>query len=66
MKKAIQDSNFDIVFDNLRDLVEELDGYKSVRAEQDLGFLKKRKDRYYTEKEDYRIHEKPRKEVAES
>jgi hypothetical protein len=53
LKKAIQDSNFDLVFQELQSLARELDGYKALRAEQDLGFLKDRKDRYYTQKERY-------------
>ena len=63
LKTAIQDSNFDRVFEELRSLQDELKGYKSERARQDLKFLKERKDRYFTEKKSYRL-EHP--EVAES
>lgn len=66
LKKAIQDSNFDLVYEELQDLVEELDGYKSLRAEQDLSFLVDRKQRYYTERDDYSAASRSMKEVAES
>lgn len=55
LKKAIQDSNFDLVFQELSKLVDEFEGYKSLRAEQDLLFLKNRSDRYFTEKDTYSV-----------
>ena len=63
LKKAIQDNSFDEVFQELRDLVEELDGYRSVRVRQDLSFLKDRSERYYTEKDSYSV--RPRRELQE-
>jgi hypothetical protein len=55
LKKAIRDSNFDIVFQELEKLIEELDGYKSERARQDLSFLVKNQHKYYTERDDYSL-----------
>lgn len=68
LKKAIQDLSFDAVFDNLQDLVDELDGYKSERARQDLSYLVQNQHKYYTEKVDYtpQIRKIRRENVAES
>ncbi|MFB6199811.1 MAG: hypothetical protein ABEJ83_02950 [Candidatus Nanohaloarchaea archaeon] len=63
MKKAIQDSNFDLVFQELQELARELDGYKSLRAEQDLLFLKDRSDRYFTEKDEYSVERRAKEGV---
>lgn len=65
LKKAIQDSNFDLVFDELKDFQSSVDGYRCERVRQDLLFLKNRKERYYTEKTEYVI-KKESVEVAES
>ena len=65
LKKAIQDSNFDLVFEELKELQDEVEGYKSLRVEQDLLYLKKRSERYYTERSEYVVREK-NIEVAES
>jgi len=63
LKKAIQDSNFDLVFEELSELVDEFEGYKSLRAEQDLLFLKDRSDRYFTEKDEYRVERRAKEGV---
>lgn len=55
LKKAIQDMNFDAVFDQLKDLAESYEGYKADRAVNDLKFLKSRKERYFTEKDSYEV-----------
>ena len=57
IKKAIQDSNFDHVFQELKHLKTVKEGYKKQRVIQDLLFLKQRSDRYYTEKESYKARE---------
>lgn len=57
IKKAIQDSNFDHVFQELKHLKRSKEGYKKQRVIQDLLFLKQRSDRYYTEKESYKARE---------
>lgn len=64
LKQAIQDSNFDVVFEELKNLIEELEGYKSERARQDLSFLASNQHKYYTEKVDYRSKVKNIREVS--
>jgi len=55
LKKAIQDSNFDLVFEALKELKSEMDGYKAERIRHDMKFLRDRQDRYYTRKERYDV-----------
>jgi hypothetical protein len=50
LKKAIQDLNFDLVFEQLQDLLEEFEGYKMERVRQDLSYLVANQHKYYTEK----------------
>jgi len=66
LKKAIRDSNFDIVFQELEKLIEELDGYKSERARQDLSFLVKNQHKYYTDKMDYKPEVRKMRQSVES
>ena len=68
LKQAIQDSNFDVVFEELLELVESFEGYKSERARQDLSYLASNQHKYYTDEIDYRpkVRDMRGKQVAES
>lgn len=56
LKQAIQDTNFDAVYDRLEERLENLEEngvkkeYRRDRLSWDLNWLKKRSNRYYTDK----------------
>lgn len=66
LRQAIQDSNFDVVFEELKDLVDCFDGYRSERARQDLSFLASNQHKYYTDKMDYKPEVRKMRQSVES
>lgn len=49
LKTAIQTHSFDSIYQELKQNLQEFDGYKKDRIEYDLRWLKKNSHKYYSE-----------------